>query len=89
MALTFSEKVRQSDGVKAKRVYEITSDGSVTTINASDLGMNYIEYAVLTPVSAMSSAADYPILSGVTTGIFVTMVVQDSGNINAIEAWGW
>jgi hypothetical protein len=89
MALTFSEKVRMSMGNKAMRVYEVTSDGSVTTINATDLGMNYIEYAVLTPVSAMSSAADYPILSGTTTGVYVTMVVQDSGNINAIEAWGW
>ena len=89
MANTFSEKVRMSMGNKALRVYEITSDGSTTTVNASDLGMNYIEYAVLTPVSAMSSAADYPILSGTTTGTYVTMVAQDSANINCIEAWGW
>jgi len=66
----------------------VTSDTS-TTINASDLGMNYIEYAVLTPVSAMSSAADYPILSGVTTGEFVTIVAQDADNVVCIEAWGW
>ena len=88
MANTFSEKVRMSMGNKAMRVYEVTSDTS-TTINATDLGMNYIEYAVLTPVSAMSSAADYPILSGVTTGTYVTLVAQDADNVVAIEAWGW
>ena len=70
------------------RVYVVTSDTS-TTINASDIGLNYIEYAVLTPVTAMSSAADYPILSGITTGTYVTIVSQDASNVVAIEAWGW
>jgi len=88
MANTFSEKVRMSMGNKAMRVYEVTSDTS-TTINASDIGLNYIEYAVLTPVTAMSSAADYPILSGITTGTYVTIVSQDASNVVAIEAWGW
>jgi len=88
MANTFSEKVRMSMGNKAMRVYEVTSDTS-TTINASDIGLNYIEYAVLTPVTAMSSAADYPILSGTTTGTYVTIVSQDASNVVAIEAWGW
>ena len=85
MANTFSEKVRMSMGNKAMRVYEVTSDTS-TTINASDIGLNYIEYAVLTPVTAMS---DYPILSGITTGTYVTIVSQDASNVVAIEAWGW
>ena len=88
MANTFSKKVRISMGSKAFRVYEVTSDTS-TTINASDLDMNYIEYAVLTPVTAMSSAADYPILSGTTTGQYVTIVSQDASNVVAIMAWGW
>lgn len=89
MALSFSEKVRMSAGNKAFRIYEVTSDGSSTTINASDLEMNYIEYAVLTPVTAMSAVADFPYLSGTTSGTYVTIIAQDSANVIAIEAWGW
>jgi hypothetical protein len=90
MALTFSEKVRLSDGNKAFRIYEITHDGSATTINASDLEMNFIEYAVMSPVSELSAVADFPWLSGTTTGQFVTMRgALSSAAINAIMAWGW
>lgn len=47
MALSFSEKFRAGIGGKAWRVVEVTSDGSTTTINASDLDMNYIEEAII------------------------------------------
>ena len=89
MANTFSEKVRMSMGNKAFRVYEVTSDTS-TTINATDLGMNYIDYAVMYPKTALSSdAADYPRISGTTTGPYITVVAQSASAVDVIEAWGW
>lgn len=90
MALSFSEKVRMSQGNKSFRVYEVTHDGSATTINASDLGMNYIEYMVLGPVTALSSVADFPILSGTTYGTYVTYSgALSSGAIDVVQAWGY
>jgi len=89
MALSFSEKVRGTQGNKAFRVYEITHDGSATTVNASDLGMNYIEYAVMGPVTALSSQADFPRLSGTTYGPYVVMVALSSGAKDVIQAWGY
>jgi len=47
MALTFSEKFRAGIGGKAWRVVEVTSDGSTTSINASDLDLNYITEAMI------------------------------------------
>jgi hypothetical protein len=89
MANTFSEKVRGMMGNKAFRVYEVTSDGS-TTINATDIGMNYIEYAIMSPKTALSSdAADYPRISGTTTGTYITVVAQSASAVDIIEAWGW
>lgn len=89
MALSFSEKVRDRFGSKAYRVYEVTHDGSLTTIDASALDMNYIEYAIALPITALSTVADYPRISGTTSGSFVTMVAMSSGSVNTIIAYGW
>jgi len=89
MALSFSQKVRDRFGSKAYRVYEVTHDGSATTIDASNLDMHHIEYAFLHPITALSSVADLPRLSGTTSGPFVTMVAMSSGSVNSIIAYGW
>lgn len=90
MALTFTEQVRESIGRKSFRVYKVTHDGSTTTINASDLGMNYIEAMVITPFTALSAVADYSVLSGTTTGTYVTVAnALSSGAIDMVQAWGY
>lgn len=89
MALSFSQKVRDRFGSKAYRVYEVTHDGSATTIDASDLDMNYIEYAIALPYTALSSVADVPRISGTTSGSFVLITAMSSGSVNSIIAYGW
>ena len=90
MALTFSEKVRMSAGNKSFRLYHVTHDGSTTTIDAGSLGMNYIEAMVITPFTALSAVADYSVLSGTTSGPYVTFAnALSSGAIDIIQAWGW
>jgi len=43
MALTFTQKCKAQIGGMAFRAYEVESDGSTTTINASDLDLREIE----------------------------------------------
>jgi hypothetical protein len=89
MALTFSQKLRMSMGNKAFRVYEVTHDGSTTTIEASDLDMNYIDYALVRSITALSSVADFDYLSGTVSGPYVTLANALSASAKcAIEAWG-
>lgn len=89
MALSFSQKVRDRFGSKAFRVYEVTHDGSATTIDASAIDMNYIEYGIILPVTALSSVADVPRLSGTTSGEYVTMVAMSADSVNTFMAFGW
>lgn len=55
MALTFSEKARGSMGGRAFRCVEVTHDDSATTVEASNLGLNYIEAAWFS-LGALTSA---------------------------------
>ena len=89
MALTFSEKVRGTMMGKAFRVYEVTGDGSATTVKATDLDMSYIDYAIVNGISVLSGVADYAYLS-TFSGTFVVLGAATSTPCNfAIQAWGW
>lgn len=46
MALTISQKVRESLNGKAFRVYEIVHDGTVLSVSAGSLDLTYIEAIV-------------------------------------------
>lgn len=90
MALSFSEKLTYPKGDKAFRVYEVTHDGSATTILAGDLNLTYIEHSSVTPKVALSSdATNMPVISGTVTGPFVTILAGLNGDVSAIKAWGW
>ena len=90
MALTFTKKVRHKMGSKAFRVYEVVPDGSVTTINASDLDLNNIDYAVVQLIAPMSAVGSWQYLSGATSGKYVTLAgAGDASDVIAIMAWGW
>lgn len=91
MALTFVEKLRGTTMGKAFRLYEVTHDGSATTIDAANLDLNYIDYAIVNGMTALSAVADYDYLSGVTgASPFVTFAnALSSGSICAVQAWGW
>lgn len=91
MALTFTQKLRISMGDKAYRLYEVTADGSTTTINASDIDLNYIDHAIMSPQrAALSSVADYNYLS--VAGASIAIAMADAGSADAVmdlQAWGW
>ena len=91
MALAFVEKVRGTTMGKAFRIYEVTHDGSATTIDASNLDLNYIDYAIVNGLTALSSIADYDYLSGVTGGAqYVTFAnALSSATVCVVQAWGW
>lgn len=88
MALSFTEKVRERLGRKRYHVYEVTHDGSATTVNASDVGLNYIDYAIATSNTALSGTADVPRLS-VTAGTFVAFgAATTASTIDVLQLWG-
>ncbi len=88
MALTFSEKVSQRIGRKKYKVYEVTHDGSATTVDASSLGLNYIDYALVRSKTAMSSVADMARLSTTAGSNVLFGGALSSGAIDIVEAWG-
>ena len=57
MALVFNQKCKAQIGGMAFRAYEITSDGSTTTIDASDLDLHEIEVIFFQARSDLSAAA--------------------------------
>ena len=91
MALTFTKKVSMSVGDKKFRLYEITADGSTTAINASSLGMNYIDHAIMSPQkAALSAVADYNYLN--VSGASIAISMAGAGSADAVmdlQAWGW
>jgi len=90
MALTFVEKIRGTMMGKAFRIAEVTHDGSVTTVEATDLDLNYIDYAIVNGITALSSVADYDYLSGAVSGTYVTLGSALSASSKfVIRAWGW
>ena len=78
MALTITEKFRMTAGGRAFRMFEVTADGSTVSINASDLDMDQIEFAKLTPPAPLEgtvsiTASDLATVTGSTlTSITVT-----------------
>ena len=95
MALTFTEKCNASIGGMAFRAYEVTADGSTTTINASDLDMREIEVIFFQQRSDLSAAAACDIANlvdaaGVTTQVAVTGAVlgdfvQVAGSVDCVD----
>ena len=92
MALTFVQKIFNSEGDKAHRVYEVTHDESTTAITAGDLGMNYIDYAIVVPVTLTTTIDGSKMHMLTTPGPSTTVTLANAlsaGEIFAIEAWGW
>jgi hypothetical protein len=90
MALTFTKRVRNKMGNKAFRLYEITPDGSVTTINASDIDLKYIEYATLALKDVMTAVAAHAFFTGNAYGTYVvTGATHTASEVLIMQAWGW
>ena len=92
MALTFTKKMETRMGDKKFHIYEVTHDGSVTTVNASDLNMNYIDYAIAGDVTLPTSITGAAITTLSVTGASIAVSFSNalsSGAISVIEAWGW
>lgn len=89
MALTFSEKFRAGIGGKAFRAYEVTHDGSETSIDASDLDMNYIDAAMAGPGTQVLSATSVAYADLTTTsGNSIAFTALSAGATSIIWAFG-
>ena len=84
MALTFTQRARFNMGPKAFRAYDVTHDGSETSIDASNLDMHYIESAMV----CGGTTADYADLT-TTYGASIAVTALSSGAVSVIWAFGY
>ena len=90
MALTFSEKTRMALGGKAFRAYEVTHDGSETSMDASDFDLNYIDAAIAGPGTQVLSATSVAYADLTTTyGTSIAFTALSSGATTVIWAIGY
>ena len=90
MALAFSQKIREKLGSKEFRVYEVTPDASATTINASDIDLNYISYAVPHLKDALTAVAAHCYFTGNAYGTYVVLGATHTGSETVVvQAWGY
>lgn len=78
MAFTLSEKVNERIGRKRFKIYQATHDGSATSITAASMGLNYVVWATAIGTVALSSAADYDLLT-TASGTSVVLGALSSG----------
>jgi hypothetical protein len=89
MALTFTQKVRGKLGNKEFRVYEVTPDGSITTMDASSFDLNYIDYAIPTLKDVLTAVAAHAYFSTTTGKYVVTGATHTASETIVVQAWGW
>jgi hypothetical protein len=80
------------DGNKRHVLYEVTHDEGTVDIEANDIGLSYIDYALVVPVSLTTTVTGdkMHMLSDGGPGKTVTLAnALSAGEIFALEAWGW
>ena len=90
MALTFTKRISMPMGSKAFRLYEVTHDGSETSMDASDFELNYIEGAAAMPGTQVLSAGSTVYCDLTTTfGSSIAFSALSSGATTVIMAIGY
>jgi hypothetical protein len=93
MALTFTDKLGGLHiplGGKAFRAYEVTHDGSETSIDASDFELSYFDTAIAGPGTQVLSATSVAYADLTTTqGKSLAMTALSSGATTVIWAIGF
>ncbi len=93
MALTFSDKLNGHHiplGGKAFRCYEVTHDGSETSMDASDFELNYIDAAIAGPGTQVLSATSVAYADLTTNhGASLAMTALSSGATTILWLIGW
>lgn len=90
MALTYTKRLHEKLGGKAFRAYEVTHDGSETSMDASDFELNYIDMAIAGPGTIVLSATSTTAVDLTTTfGSSIAMTALSSGAKTLIWAIGW
>ena len=85
---TLSEKVSERIGRKKFKIYQATHDGTATDVTAASCGFNYISWATCTSQTALSSAADMPVLS-TAYGTTIVMNNLSSGTLTDLILIGY
>ena len=76
MALTFTQRLRADIGGRAFRAYEVTSDGSTVSIDASDLDLNIIDSAMVAgpaDITGTVSISGAQLIDGAGSTLTVTL----------------
>jgi len=87
MTLAFSEQNRGSVGKKTMRAYSVTLDGSTSEITAANIGLHYIDSAMITGVSIASNIA--PLLCTFAGTSLVLEKTHANGDLLNLWVWGF
>ena len=84
MALTFTKRLEMSVGNKKMSMYDVTHDGSETSIDASDIGLHYVDSAMV----CGGTTADYADLT-TTYGASLAVTALSASAVTVLWAIGW
>ena len=84
MALSFTKRLEMSVGNKKMSMYDVTHDGSTTSIDASDIGLHYVDSAIAGTVTTTFDAE-----LSTQYGSSLDIVALSSGAVSTIWAIGW
>jgi hypothetical protein len=84
MALTFTKRLEMSVGPKKMSMYDVTHDGSETSIDASDIGLHYVDSAMV----CGGTTADYADLT-TTYGASLAVTALSASAVTVLWAIGW
>lgn len=89
MALTFTKRLEMSVGAKKMSMYDVTHDGSTTSIDASNIGLHYIDHAIIGQNNVGTDVAAWNTGLSANNGAYVTVVALSANAITSIWAIGW
>jgi hypothetical protein len=89
MALTFTKKLAMNLGNKKFVGYDITHDGTVTTVDAASIELHYIDHAIAGTATQGSSVTTNNGQLAVTSGAYVQLVALSANAVTSIWAFGW
>lgn len=89
MALTFTKKLIMNVGNKKLSMYDVTHDGTETSIDASDLGLHYVDHAIAGQNDTGTDVATFT--NGLTSnsGSSIDMTALSALAVTSIWAFGW
>ena len=89
MALTFTKKLIMNVGNKKLSMYDVVHDGTETSIDASDIGLHYVDHAIAGQNDSGTDVAAFTNGLISNSGTSIEMTALSALATTSIWAFGW